>query len=106
MAIGQHPQSVLSMEQRRGKCVCLFRPNSYFLHILNLSQFYIYRKSQAKKGKAGRPAGSTKGDAAPGPSKRQKVHVQENSVNNSPGPVQELEGIREISTSPGHVIRK
>ena len=42
-------------------------------------------KSQAKKGKAGRPAGSTKGDAAPGPSKRQKVHMQENLVDNSPG---------------------
>jgi len=106
MAIGQHPQSVLSMEQRRGKCVFLFRTNSYFLHILNLSLFYIYRKSWAKKGKASRPACSTKGDAAPSPSKRQKVHVQENSVNNSPGLVQELEDTREINTSPRPVTRR
>jgi hypothetical protein len=106
MAIGQHPQSVLSMEQRRGKCVCLFRTHSYFLHILNLSQFYIYRKSRAKKGKAGRPAGSTKGDTALSPSKKQKVPVQENSMNNSPGPVQQLEGTREISTGLGSVARR
>ena len=63
-------------------------------------------KSWSKKGKAGRPTGSTKGDAVPSPSKRQKVHVQENSVNNSLGPVQELEGTREISTSPGPVTRR
>ena len=63
-------------------------------------------KSWSKKGKAGRPTGSTKGYAVPSPSKRQKVHVQENSVNNSPGPVQELEGTREISTSPEPVTRR
>ena len=63
-------------------------------------------KSQPKKGNAGRPASSTKGDAAPSPSKRQTVHVQENSVNNSLGPVQELEGTREISTSLEPVTRR
>jgi len=51
----------------------------------------MYRKSRAKTGKAGRPAGSTKGkcDATPSPSKRQKLVVAEGTseINNSPGPV-------------------
>jgi hypothetical protein len=47
----------------------------------------MYRKSRAKKRKAGRLAGCTKDDATPSASKRQKVHVPENLVNNSPGPV-------------------
>jgi hypothetical protein len=49
----------------------------------------MYRKSRAKKEKAGRPAGFSKGDATPSPSKRQKVVVAEGTseINSNPGPV-------------------
>jgi hypothetical protein len=77
LAIDQHPQSALSMEQR-SNCVCLLWTNTYLLHILYSSQFYMYRKSRAKKGKAGRLAGCTKDDATPSASKRQKVHLPKN----------------------------
>jgi len=105
LAIGGHLQSALSMEPRRGKCVYLFLTNSYLLHIFNLSQLYIYRKSRAKKGKAGWPDGCTKGDVAPSPSKRQKVNVEENLVNNSSGPVASTMA-SEMNTSPGPVTRR
>ena len=81
-----------------------FLINSYLLHIFNLSQLYIYRKSQARKGKTGRPTGCTKGDAAPSPSKRQKVNVEENLVNNSPGLVASTMA-SQMNTSPGRVTR-
>ena len=82
-----------------------FLTNSCLLHIFNLSQLYIYRKSRAKKGKADRPAGCMKGDVAPSPSKRQKVNVEENLVNNSPGPVASTMA-SEMNTSPGPITRR
>lgn len=75
------------MEQRRGKSVCFFiEPNSC-LFLNSVYHLYICRKNRAKKGKAGRPVGSNKGDANASPSKRQKVVAQESSSNISPGPV-------------------
>ena len=62
-------------------------------------------KSRAKKGKAGRPAGCTKGEAAPSPSKRQKVNVEENPVNNSPRLVASTMA-SEMNTSPGPITRR
>ena len=98
-------QQLSHLKQRRGRCVCLFLTNSYLLHIFNLSQLYIYRKSRAKKGKAGWPDGCTKGDVAPSPSKRQKVNVEENLVNNSPRPVASTMA-SEMNTSPGPITRR
>ncbi|XP_021305873.1 uncharacterized protein LOC8055832 isoform X1 [Sorghum bicolor] len=61
-------------------------------------------KSRAKKGKAGRP---------PGSSKRQKVAEQGSPENNSPvtasqfsSAIVELEGTSQINTSPGPVTRR
>jgi hypothetical protein len=87
MAIGLTLQSALTMERRRGKCVCLLA--EYLLNILYSFQFLMYRKSRAKKGKAGWPPASSKGDATPSPSKRQKVVMSEGTseINTSPGPV-------------------
>ncbi|CAD6245871.1 unnamed protein product [Miscanthus lutarioriparius] len=57
------------------------------------------RKSRTKKGKAGRHAGSTKGDAAPSPSIRQKVHVQMQLT------MVEFGGTNQITASPRAVTR-
>jgi hypothetical protein len=51
LAIGLTLQSALEMEQRRGKCVCLF--NAYLLNFFYSSQFSCTEKVEQRQGRLG-----------------------------------------------------